>query len=96
LLFLPGTDFTHFTDLIPCIRVSGKISNSSGHPSVAPTSPAATHIVKALVSSLQSDILPGTLTQPLSQALKSHLSGMPDGSKITLPQDVRDKLAALA
>lgn len=68
----------------------------SGHPSVAPTSTAAHHLVKALVSSLQSDILPGGLEQPLTQALKALLSAMPGGARVSLPQDVRDKLSAVA
>lgn len=46
------------------------------------------------MSSLQSDILPGGLEQPLAQALKALLSGMPRGGSVSLPEDVKAKIQA--
>lgn len=66
-----------------------------GHASVAPNSPVAQHIIKALVSNLQSEVLPAGLETPLAQALKAYVGGIPGGVQ-ALPGDVQGKIAALA
>ncbi|ORY82352.1 armadillo-type protein [Leucosporidium creatinivorum] len=65
------------------------------HPSIAPTSPVAPHIVKSLVSTLQSEVLPAGLETPLAQALKAYLGTVPGGLQ-QIPEDVQAKLSNLA
>lgn len=68
---------------------------SSGHQCVSPTSEIANHVLKTLVSSLQSEVLPAELHRPIASAFKLYLASIPGGDKIDIPAPVEAKVTAL-
>lgn len=68
-----------------------RLTQSRDHPSVSPQGAAAGHVLKVLVSLLQSDVLPERLRTPLRDALRAFVQRM-DGAETvwqSLPEDVR-------
>lgn len=67
-----------------------------GHSSVSPSTDAATHVTKVLVSALENADLPASLQRPMAQALKTYVSSIPPGGPtFAIPPHVEAKVVAL-